>query len=64
MLPGRGSTDFRDFTEATEASAMMTRLGQVGIYLSICNVKCIHINMLNFSSICLQQNLETLLQLY
>lgn len=29
MLPGRGSTDFRDFTEATEASAMMTRLGQV-----------------------------------
>ena len=38
MLPGRGSTDFRDFTEATEASAMMTRLGQVSIYLSICSV--------------------------
>ena len=49
MLPGRGSTDFRDFTEATEASAMMTRLGQVGIYLSI----CLYIYLLQYLSICI-----------
>ena len=51
MLPGRGSTDFRDFTEATEASAMMTRLGQVSIYLSYIYMCVMYIYLLKYLSI-------------